>query len=173
MQPSAFQYSECHPNCCHSVHQVILTECTVILTTWLSILPILFVNNNTRTFHSDGTDVFIDINTYFWEMNLRFWVSYRLLQVIHYVVLYVRIVLRNAHTSLQILRMIREMYQSDWKKNCITGFCRIVLTLSHQCVKLCCSVCVFEGLCVMSESKVRVFSKIELFWVKSFILTWI
>ncbi len=25
----------------------------------------LFVNNDTRTFRSDGTDMFIDINTYF------------------------------------------------------------------------------------------------------------
>ncbi len=51
----------CHPNCCHSLHQVILTESTVILTTWLNILNILFVNTDTRTFHSDGTDMFIDI----------------------------------------------------------------------------------------------------------------
>ncbi len=36
----------------------------------------------------------------------------------------------------------------------ITGFCSIVLNLSHQCVRLCCSVCIFEDLCVMSESKV-------------------
>ncbi len=28
----------CHPNCCHSLPQVILTESTVILTSWLSIL---------------------------------------------------------------------------------------------------------------------------------------
>ncbi len=61
MQPSAFQYSNCHPNFCHSLHQVILTECIVILTTWLSILTVLFVNNDTRTFHSDGTDMFLDI----------------------------------------------------------------------------------------------------------------
>lgn len=27
----------------------------------MSILTILFVNNDTRTFHSDGTDMFIDI----------------------------------------------------------------------------------------------------------------
>ncbi len=53
----------------YSLHQVILTVCSVILTTWLSILTVLFVNNDTRTFHSDGTDMFIDINTYFWEMN--------------------------------------------------------------------------------------------------------
>ncbi len=63
------QYSNCHPNCCHTLHLVILTQCTVILTTWLSILPILFVNNDTRTFHYDATDMSIDINTYFWEMN--------------------------------------------------------------------------------------------------------
>ncbi len=33
VQPSAFQFSDCHPNCCHSLHQVTLTESTVILTT--------------------------------------------------------------------------------------------------------------------------------------------
>ncbi len=44
----------------------------------------------------------------------------------------------------------------------ITSFCIIVLNLPRQCVKLCCSVCGFEGLCVMSGSKVC-FSKIELF----------
>jgi len=43
------------------------------------------------------------------------------------------------------------------------GFCSIVLNLSHQCVRLCCSVCVFEGLCVMSEAKVWFFSKSEWF----------
>jgi len=33
---------------------------------------------------------------------------------------FVRIVLRNPFTVLQILRMIQEMYQSDWKElwNC-------------------------------------------------------
>ncbi len=61
---TAFQYSNCHTNCCHSLHQVILTECTVILTTWLCISPILFVNNDTRTSHSDDTDMVIDINAY-------------------------------------------------------------------------------------------------------------
>ncbi len=70
----------------------------------------------TKTFHSDGTDMFIKINTYFLEMNKRIWLSYRLLQVIYCVVLFERIVLRNAHNSLQILRMIREMHQSDWEK---------------------------------------------------------
>jgi len=29
------------------------------------LICILFVNNDTRTCHSDGTDMFIDINTYF------------------------------------------------------------------------------------------------------------
>ncbi len=29
-----------------------------------NILTVLFVNNDTRTFHSDGTDMFIDINTF-------------------------------------------------------------------------------------------------------------
>ncbi len=53
----------------------------------------------------------------------------------------------------------------------ITSFYSIVLNWPRQCVKLCCSVCGFEGLCVMSGSKVC-FSKIELFWVESFILTW-
>ncbi len=67
----------------------------------------------TKTFHSDGTDMFIKINTYFLEMNKRILLSYRLLQVICCVVLFERIVLRNAHNSLQILRMIREMHQSD------------------------------------------------------------
>lgn len=43
------------------------------------------------------------------------------------------------------------------------GFCSIVLNLSHQCVRLCCSVCVFEGLCVMSEGKVWFFSESEWF----------
>lgn len=33
-------------------------------------------------------------------------------------------------------------------------FCRIVLNLSQQCVRLCCTECVFEGLCVISEGKV-------------------
>jgi len=33
-------------------------------------------------------------------------------------------------------------------------FCSIVSNFSHRCVRLCCSVCVFEGLCVMSEGKV-------------------
>ncbi len=42
-------FCNCHPNCWHSSHQVILTERTVILTTWLSTLPVLFVNNDTRT----------------------------------------------------------------------------------------------------------------------------
>ncbi len=60
MQPSAFQYSNSHPNCYHRLHQVILTECSVILTICLSILTNLFVNNDTRTFRSDGTDMFID-----------------------------------------------------------------------------------------------------------------
>ncbi len=32
---SAFQYRNYHPNCCHSLRQVTLTESTVILTTWL------------------------------------------------------------------------------------------------------------------------------------------
>ncbi len=32
-------------------------------------MTILFVSNDTRTFHSDGSDTFIDINTYLWEMN--------------------------------------------------------------------------------------------------------
>ncbi len=36
MHSSAFQYSNCHPNCYHSLRQVILTVCTIILTTWLS-----------------------------------------------------------------------------------------------------------------------------------------
>lgn len=55
----AIQYRNGHPNCSHSLHQVILTEYTVILTSLLSILTILFVNNDTRTFHY-GTDIFID-----------------------------------------------------------------------------------------------------------------
>ncbi len=38
VQPSAFQYCNCHPNCHHSLHQVILTESTVVLTTRLSIV---------------------------------------------------------------------------------------------------------------------------------------
>ncbi len=41
----------------------------------------------------------------------------------------------------------------------ITGICSIVLNLSHQCVRLCCSVCVFEGFCVTSESKVCFFQQ--------------
>ncbi len=45
----------------------------------------------------------------------------------------------------------------------ITSFCSIVLNLSHQCVRLCCSVCVLEGLCVMSEGKVCFFSKMKKF----------
>ncbi len=31
----------CHPNCCHSLQQVILAERTVILTTWLSTLHLV------------------------------------------------------------------------------------------------------------------------------------
>ncbi len=34
-------------------------------------MTILFVNNDTKTFHSDGT-MFIKINTYFLEMNKKF-----------------------------------------------------------------------------------------------------
>ncbi len=47
-----------YSDCSHSSHQVILTERTVILTTWLSFLTNLLVNNDSRTFHSDGTDMF-------------------------------------------------------------------------------------------------------------------
>ncbi len=56
--------------------------------------------------------------------------------------------------------------------NLLPVFVVLFLSLSHQCVRLCC-LCVFEGLCVMSKSKVWIFSKSELFWVESFILTWI
>jgi len=30
---------------------------------------ILFVNNDTGTCHLNGTDMFVDMNTYFWEIN--------------------------------------------------------------------------------------------------------
>ncbi len=60
------------------------------------------MNNDTRTFHSDGTDMFID--KYLLLRDELKILSNRLLQEIHCVVLFVRIVLRNAHTSLQILQ---------------------------------------------------------------------
>ncbi len=50
---------------------------------------------------------YVHWHKYFWEMNYRFWVSYRLLQEIHCAVLFVWIVLRNAHT-LKILIMIQK-----------------------------------------------------------------
>ncbi len=50
-----------------------------------------------------------------------------------------------------------------------TGFCSIVLNWSHQCVKLCCSVCVFDCLCVMSERKVVFSARLSCFeWRASF-----
>jgi len=63
--------------------------------------------------HSDGTDMFIDryllLRDELRILSKREW----LLQEIHGVLLFVRIVLRNALTVLQMSRMIREMYQSD------------------------------------------------------------
>ncbi len=66
---------------------------------------------------------------------------------------------------------MKRFFLGGGHKQHLLVFFVIVLTLSHQCVRLCCSVCVFEGLCVVSESKVSFFSKIELFRVKSFILS--
>jgi len=42
-------------------NEKILSDYTLLLTTWLSILTILFVNNDTRTY-SDGNYMFSDIN---------------------------------------------------------------------------------------------------------------
>ncbi len=53
-------FNHCHQNLSHSLHHKILTEPTVILTTWLSILMILFVNNDRKTCHSVGSDMFIE-----------------------------------------------------------------------------------------------------------------
>ncbi len=133
--PSAFKYSKCHPNCCHSLHQVILTECTVILTKWLSILTILFVNNDTRTFYSDGTDMFIDINTYFegWSTDLS------KLQVFAGNPLCGAVCtncLRNAHTSLQTsLQNLLENSEGtlSWQIDCAFAvFPRSLLMHHHK-----------------------------------------
>ncbi len=309
MPPSAFQYSNCHPNCCHSLQQVRLTECSIILTT---LLRILFVNNDTRTFHSDGTDMFIDKYlhlrdelkilsklqafarntlcgavstncfekcTYFfanitvrmiqemhqsdWEKlfsGLKQWIQrdvkeevkdtteeeeeeeereYReeeekdeeermrqhgrgrsraRRQTVSYILVdacqgwirhargfYPRCLARDniacdvedvlwpdpdqrqdagaeslflllfavLYCTLQYIKLRNKTHGEYHKQHLLPVLNWIVLNLSHPCVRLCCGVCVFEGLCVMSESKVWFFSKIELFWVESFILTWI
>ncbi len=94
---------EGHPNWCHSLHQVILAECTVILRTWLSILTSLFVNNDPRTFHADGIDVCIDKHLLLRDE----------LKILRMLQAFAHYPLRNAHTSLRILRMIREMHQRN------------------------------------------------------------
>ncbi len=101
-----------HQNCSHSLHQNIPPEYTVILTTWQSNLTVLSVRNDT------GLVILMaqTCSLTFWEMNYVFWARDWLLQEIHGVLLFVRVVLRNALTVLQMSRMIREMYQSDWEK---------------------------------------------------------
>ncbi len=77
------------------------------------------------------------------------------------------------YCTLQYIKLRNKTHGEYHKQHLLPVLNWIVLNLSHPCVRLCCGVCVFEGLCVMSESKVWFFSKIELFWVESFILTWI
>ena len=74
-------------------------EYTVTFTTWLSMYYLLSVNNDTRTCLSDGTDMFIDINIYFGNMNWDIWATYRLLQVIYCVVLFYEL-FREMHIIL-------------------------------------------------------------------------
>ena len=62
-------YNNCHENFSHSLHQNTPPEYTVILATWLNNLTVLPIHNDTRACHSDGTDMFIDTDIYFWEMN--------------------------------------------------------------------------------------------------------
>ncbi len=111
---SAFQYSNCHPNCCHSLQQVRLTECSIILTT---LLRILFVNNDTRTFHSDGTDMFID----------KYLLLRDELKILSKLQAFAQNTLCGAVCTNCFekctyffanitVRMIREMHQSDWEK---------------------------------------------------------
>jgi len=62
-QICTIQYSNCHQNCCNSLHQNIPPEYSYIdnMTKQL----VLSVHNDTRTCHSDGTDMFIDTDIYF------------------------------------------------------------------------------------------------------------
>ena len=125
MQPCAFSII-CHQYFSHSLHQKILTECTVKLTTWQSIVNILFLNGDTRT--SDGIDMLIDINIYFWDIIKDFKQVrgfYRCSIVWCCSLLHCGIVSRNALSILVMLMMLKKCTKATEKKSNIQ-ICKLV-----------------------------------------------
>ena len=84
--------------------------------TWQSHLTILFIHDGAKTSHFGDTGRLTDMNTCFWGMDHPFWASDMLLQVIHQVLQFALIVLRNALTAVQMLIVMWEKHQSNWEK---------------------------------------------------------